>query len=41
MANAIAVSKRDIGGIREFSRFEGFHYIAASPGPAFRAEKCL
>ena len=41
MANAIAVSKRDIGGMREFSRFEAFHYIAASPGPAFRAEKCL
>ena len=34
MANAIAVSKREIGGMREFSRFEAFHYIAAPRVPS-------
>jgi len=35
MANAIAVSKRDIEGMRTFSRFETLHYAQAQPPRKF------
>src|SRR6516225_4756838 len=38
MANAIAVSKRDIGGMRTFSRFETLHYAQAQPPRKFVAK---
>jgi hypothetical protein len=38
MANTIAVSKSDIGGMRKFFRFEGPSFIGAPAGPIIRRE---